>query len=49
VQVMAGAGVTPADVPALVATGAAPDDDDRAILTEAYEAAALALQREGDR
>ncbi|MET3451614.1 exonuclease SbcCD subunit D [Curtobacterium sp. 1544] len=31
------------------ATGAAPDDDDRAILTEAYEAAALALQREGDR
>lgn len=31
------------------ATGAAPSDDDRAILTEAYEAAALALQREGDR
>ncbi|TDN46665.1 exodeoxyribonuclease I subunit D [Curtobacterium flaccumfaciens] len=31
------------------ATGAAPTDDDRAILTEAYEAAALALQREGDR
>lgn len=31
------------------ATGAAPDDDDRAILTEAYEGAALALQREGDR
>ncbi|SOC88774.1 Exodeoxyribonuclease I subunit D [Curtobacterium sp. 314Chir4.1] len=31
------------------ATGAAPDDDDRAILTEAYEAAALTLQREGDR
>ena len=31
------------------ATGAAPDDDDRVILTEAYEAAALALQREGDR
>ncbi|GAA3340522.1 exonuclease SbcCD subunit D [Curtobacterium pusillum] len=31
------------------ATGATPDDDDRAILTEAYEAAALALQREGDR
>ncbi|WP_144710279.1 exonuclease SbcCD subunit D [Curtobacterium pusillum] len=30
-------------------TGAAPDDDDRAILTEAYEAAALALQHEGDR
>jgi len=31
------------------ATGIAPDDDDRAVLTEAYEAAALALQREGDR
>jgi len=31
------------------ATGTAPDDDDRAVLTEAYEAAALALQREGDR
>ncbi len=31
------------------ATGAAPDDDDRAILTEAYEAAALALQQAGDR
>jgi exonuclease SbcD len=31
------------------ATGAEPTDDDRAILTEAYEAAALALQREGDR
>ena len=31
------------------ATGAPPSDDDRASLTEAYEAAALALQREGDR
>ncbi|WFR68195.1 exonuclease SbcCD subunit D [Curtobacterium flaccumfaciens] len=31
------------------ATGVAPDDDDRAVLTEAYEAAVLALQREGDR
>ncbi|MFJ2979407.1 exonuclease SbcCD subunit D [Curtobacterium sp. NPDC087082] len=31
------------------ATGTAPDDDDRAILTEAYEAAALVLQHEGDR
>lgn len=30
------------------ATGAVPSDDDRSILTEAYEAAALALQREGD-
>lgn len=31
------------------ATGAAPDDDEHAVLTEAYEAAVLALQREGDR
>lgn len=31
------------------ATGATPDHDDHAILTEAYEAAAAALQREGDR
>ncbi|MCS6568950.1 exonuclease SbcCD subunit D [Curtobacterium flaccumfaciens pv. flaccumfaciens] len=31
------------------ATGGLPDDDERAVLTEAYEAAALALQREGDR
>ncbi|WP_022905692.1 metallophosphoesterase family protein [Curtobacterium sp. B18] len=31
------------------ATGTTPDDADRAILTEAYEAAAAALQREGDR
>ncbi|MGN8051276.1 exonuclease SbcCD subunit D [Curtobacterium sp. 22159] len=31
------------------ATGAAPDDDDLAILTEAYEAAAFAIQRAGDR
>ncbi|MFJ4221316.1 exonuclease SbcCD subunit D [Curtobacterium luteum] len=31
------------------ATGALPDDDDRAVLTEAYEAAARALQTEGDR
>ena len=31
------------------ATGGGPTDDDRAILTEAYEAAVLALQREGDR
>lgn len=31
------------------ATGGVPTDDDRAILTEAYEAAVLALQREGDR
>ncbi|MEK6344299.1 MAG: exonuclease SbcCD subunit D [Curtobacterium sp.] len=31
------------------ATGAVPDDDDRAVLTEAYEAAARALQTEGDR
>ncbi|WP_022903034.1 exonuclease SbcCD subunit D C-terminal domain-containing protein, partial [Curtobacterium sp. B8] len=31
------------------ATGALPDDDDRAVLTEAYEAAARVLQTEGDR
>jgi exonuclease SbcD len=31
------------------ATGAAPDDDDRAVLTEAYEAAARALQQAGER
>ncbi|OIH96612.1 MULTISPECIES: exonuclease SbcCD subunit D [unclassified Curtobacterium] len=31
------------------ATGAVPDADEHAVLTEAYEAAALALQREGDR
>ncbi|ROP74672.1 exonuclease SbcCD subunit D [Curtobacterium sp. PhB115] len=31
------------------ATGAAPDDDEHAVLTEAYEAAVLALQHEGDR
>lgn len=31
------------------ATGSGPDDDDRAVLTEAYESALLALQREGDR
>ncbi|WP_439693761.1 exonuclease SbcCD subunit D [Curtobacterium sp. SP.BCo] len=31
------------------ATGATPDHDDHAILTEVYEAAAAALQREGDR
>jgi exonuclease SbcD len=31
------------------ATGGVPDDDEHAVLTEAYEAAALALQREGDR
>ena len=31
------------------ATGGLPDDDERAVLTEAYEAAVLALQREGDR
>ncbi len=31
------------------ATGASPDDDEHAVLTEAYEAAVLALQREGDR
>ncbi|MCA5923739.1 metallophosphoesterase family protein [Curtobacterium oceanosedimentum] len=31
------------------ATGGAPDDDERSVLTEAYEAAALALQRDGDR
>ena len=31
------------------ATGGVASDDDRAILTEAYEAAVLALQREGDR
>lgn len=31
------------------ATGAVPDDDDRAVLTEAYESAARALQTEGDR
>lgn len=31
------------------ATGVAPDDDDRAVLTESYEAAARALATEGDR
>ncbi|MFS0729338.1 exonuclease SbcCD subunit D [Curtobacterium sp. 1P10AnD] len=31
------------------ATGVVPDDDDLAVLTEAYEAAARALQTEGDR
>ncbi len=31
------------------ATGAVPDADEHAVLTEAYEAAALALQHEGDR